>query len=239
MGGRNSPTSYLHNHVGNFAAAQEGICRAMILGGVPLRFPALRLSFLEGGMGWACSLYADLVGHFEKRNRDHVKMYDPSEIDQAELRRLFERFGPKRFAEHLDEIEASTLAQGKRGDGAVDEFAPSGIESVEDIRDIFERQVFVGCEADDPMNAIAFDARIHPLGARLNALFGSDIGHWDVPDMRGVLPEAWELVEHGVINDGDFREFVFGSPLRLLAGANPRFFEGTSVEAAVEVELAR
>jgi predicted TIM-barrel fold metal-dependent hydrolase len=236
MGGRNSPNSYLHNHVGNFAAAQEGICRAMILGGVPRRFPALRLSFLEGGMGWACSLYADLVGHYEKRNREHVQMYDPDEIDQAELRRLFERFGTKRFVDHIGEIEASTQLQGNRGDGVVDEFGPSGIGSVEDIRDIFEGQVFVGCEADDPMNATAFDTRIHPLGSRLNALFGSDIGHWDVPDMQGVLPEAWELVEHGVIGDSDFRDFVFGNPVRLFAEANPRFFEGTTVEAAVAAE---
>jgi hypothetical protein len=120
----------------------------------------------------------------------------------------------------------------------VDEFRPSGIGSVEDIRDIFEGQVFVGCEADDPMNATAFDTRIHPLGSRLNALFGSDIGHWDVPDMQGVLPEAWELVEHGVIGDSDFRDFVFGNPVRLFAEANPRFFEGTTVEAAVAAELA-
>ena len=52
---------------------------------------------------------------------------------------------------------------------------------------------FFGCEADDRLNALAFDRRLNPAGARLNALFGSDIGHFDVPDMREVLPEAYEL----------------------------------------------
>jgi hypothetical protein len=28
---------------------------------------------------------------------------------------------------------------------------------------------------------VAFDRRVNPFGARLNALFGSDIGHFDVP----------------------------------------------------------
>ena len=44
------------------------------------------------------------------------------------------------------------------------------------------------------------------LGAHLNAMFASDIGHWDVPDVRGVLPEAWELVEDGRLTEEDFAE---------------------------------
>jgi hypothetical protein len=41
--------------------------------------------------------------------------------------------------------------------------------------------------------------RLDPLGARLYALLSSDIGHFDVPDMTEVAPEAYELVEHGVL----------------------------------------
>ena len=48
----------------------------------------------------------------------------------------------------------------------------------------------VDCEADDPTNAFAFDTRVNPLSARINAMFASDIGHWDVPDFREVLPEV-------------------------------------------------
>jgi len=35
--------------------------------------------------------------------------------------------------------------------------------------------------------------KANPLSARLNAIFSSDIGHMDVPDMTEVLPEAYEL----------------------------------------------
>ena len=58
---------------------------------------------------------------------------------------------------------------------------------IEPLRLSFE----VRCDADH-----AFDPR-RTGGPRLKALFASDIGHWDVPDIREVLPEAWELVEDG------------------------------------------
>ena len=54
------------------------------------------------------------------------------------------------------------------------------------------------------MTALAFDPR-RTGGPRLKALFASDIGHWDVPDIREVLPEAWELVEDGDATEADFR----------------------------------
>jgi hypothetical protein len=69
----------------------------------------------------------------------------------------------------------------------VDDFAESGITGPDDIVDIFTRQLGFGCEADDPMNALAFNDTMLPYGAHLNAMFASDIGHWDVPDVRGVL----------------------------------------------------
>ena len=36
-------------------------------------------------------------------------------------------------------------------------------------------------------------------GTRLRPVFSSDLSHWDVPDMAGVLPEAFELVEEGLL----------------------------------------
>ena len=48
-----------------------------------------------------------------------------------------------------------------------------------------------------------------------------------------MLPEAWELVEDGHLDEADFRAFVFENAVDLLAGTNPDFFRGTSVEAAV------
>jgi hypothetical protein len=97
----------------------------------------------------------------------------------------------------------------------------------------FVPSFYFGCEAEDPMNSWAFARRTNPFGARLNAIFGSDIGHWDVRDMREVVEESWELVDDGLIGKEDYRAFVFENPVHFWTANNPRFFEGTSVEAAV------
>src|SRR5258708_4464144 len=49
--------------------------------------------------------------------------------------------------------------------------------------------------------------------------------------MRNVLHESYELVERGVINTDDFRDFVFSNPVRQWAGMNQDFFKGTVVRA--------
>ena len=65
-------------------------------------------------------------------------------------------------------------------------------------------------------------------------MFGSDIGHWDVPDMTKVLVEAHEMVDDGLITDDDFRNFSFGNVVAMHNGMNPNFFKGTIVQEAVE-----
>ena len=100
----------------------------------------------------------------------------------------------------------------------------------EDIKTIFDNNFFFGCEADDRLNTLAFDTRLNHLGARLNAIFGSDIGHWDVPDMTKVLGEAYEMVEDGFITEDDFRDFTCGNVVRMQTGMNPDFYKGTAVE---------
>jgi hypothetical protein len=120
----------------------------------------------------------------------------------------------------------------------IDEWAAIGIERVEDVVDRFVKPYYFGCEADDPMNMLAFDTRLNRFGARLQAIFSSDIGHWDVPDMREVLEEAYELVEHELLTDTDFRDFTFANVTRLYGEGNPEFFEGTAVADACRRELA-
>ena len=120
----------------------------------------------------------------------------------------------------------------------LDEFAACGIQKKEDIRQLFVPNFYFGCEADDPTNAWAFDGRKLPFGARLNAIFSSDIGHWDVPDILEVSEEAHELVEKGLITGSDFRDFVFVNPVRLWVGMNRNFFKSTIVESEVEKLLA-
>jgi len=66
--------------------------------------------------------------------------------------------------------------------------------------------------------------------AKLLALYGSDIGHWDVPDMRECAEEAYELVEHGMVKLEELREFLFVNPVKFWTATNPDFFKGTAVE---------
>jgi len=231
-GSRQSRTNYVYNHIGNFAVAGEAACRSIFFGGVAKRFPGLRFGFLEGGVGWAANLFSDILGHFEKRNRDAIAHYDPNQLDRALLEKLLAEHAPAPVRASLDRLDDALLmlSDPDEAPASIDEFADSGIESPEDIRDLFERQFFFGCEADDPMNAIAFDRGKIPMQARLNAVFASDIGHWDVPDFREVLPEAWELVEDGHLDRNDFRAFTCDNAIGLLAGARPDFFAGTAVE---------
>ena len=63
-------------------------------------------------------------------------------------------------------------------------------------------------------------------GARLQVMFGSDIGHWDVTDMRTVLAEAYELVEHERVSLDGFRSFTFTNAVRLHGLRNPAFIRG-------------
>ena len=83
-----------------------------------------------------------------------------------------------------------------------------------------------------------FDHPIIDADGRLNAVYGSDIGHWDVPDMAEVLAEVLEPLEEGLMTEDDFRAFVFENPARLLTANNPDFFRGTIVEADVKGMLA-
>jgi len=239
-GSRNSLHNYVFNHLGNFAAAGEAACRALFLHGVPRRFPRLRFAFLEGGVAWAAQLAADLVGHFEKRNRGAIRHYDPAALDRARLAELAKQYGASRVVAQLDLLDANLhlLSEPDEDPGRLDEFANVGVDSAEELARLFSERFFFGCEADDPLNASAYDAGRNPFGVRLHALFGSDIGHWDVPDAETVLIEAWELVEEGIVSEADFRRFAFSSPVALWTAANPRFFEGTRVGDAVARERA-
>jgi len=58
-----------------------------------------------------------------------------------------------------------------------------------------------------------------------------DINHWDVPDPTKVVAEAWEQVEHGLLDEADFRAFTFENVVKLHTAMNLDFFAGTTVDA--------
>jgi predicted TIM-barrel fold metal-dependent hydrolase len=241
VGTRVSPSNAVYNHIGHFGVAGEAVCKALFLGGVTRRFPSLRFAFLEGGVGWACSLYSDLIGHWKKRNPMALKEIDPANVDRELLVRLFREHGGQNVAGHAELLRNPGRSLSPRSadpDASLDDFAACGIEHAEDIRELFVPRFYFGCESDDPINAWAFNAKANPFSTRLGAVFGSDIGHFDVQDMTEVLHEAYELVEDGLISDADFRDFVFTNPVKLWAANNPNFFKGTTVEQAANTILA-
>ena len=120
----------------------------------------------------------------------------------------------------------------------LDDWRDCGVATASELAKQFVPNFFFGCEGDDRMNSLAFDVKLNPYGARLGAMFGSDIGHFDVVDMREVLEEAWELVDDELIDENDFADFAFRNAVRLHGGMNPSFFKGTVVESAAARVLA-
>jgi hypothetical protein len=216
----------------------------LFIGGVTRRFPKLKFAFLEGGVGWAAMLYADLIGHWQKRNLKALEDVKPSNLNRELLLDLARKYGGEKAADALTRNNGPVEPEGSASTGGLtqlDDYAACQIERGEDIRDLFVPNFYFGCEADDRMNALAFNRQLNPFNARLNALFGSDIGHFDVRNMSDVLPEAYELVEDELITEDDFRDFMFTNPVRFWGEANPDFYKGTVVEtqAAAVLKPAR
>jgi hypothetical protein len=238
---RGSPSNYIFNHLGGFAQGSDFFCRALIFGGAAQRFPTLRFGFLEGGVGWGAQLYNSLFEYWEKRNAKQLEAnLDPEKVDLDLLVKMFERYGnayltAERIRENPHHPSSAIPGPDNR---FVDEWAESGIKRPGDIRDMFANRFFFGCEADDRMNAVAFDTKLNHYKIKLNAMLGSDIGHWDVIDITDVLPEAWSLVDDELLNEGDFRDFAFGNAVAFHAALNPDFFNGTVVEDAAAKHLA-
>ncbi|HVZ31975.1 MAG TPA: hypothetical protein VG963_06100 [Polyangiaceae bacterium] len=85
----------------------------------------------------------------------------------------------------------------------LEDFTAAGIESVEDIKKRWVDSFFFGSESDDRSVAHAFNDKANPLGIEINAIYSSDVGHWD---------------------------WVFGNPYKFYTEANPNFFKGTAIE---------
>lgn len=228
-GSRRSVSNYMYNHIGHFAAAGEAMCKAMFFGGVTYRFPNLNFAFLECGVAWACSLYNDILEHWEKRNRDAIAELDPKNTDLDYMMNLVVKYGGIESGDKLNEIRTSLNREQRRPEN-LDDWSRCGIEKPEDIRDRFVPRFYFGCEADDRMITWAFNDKLNPFGARLGAMMSSDIGHWDVTDMTEVVAKAHELVDRGHITDEDFHDFSFANAVRFYTGVNPNFFVGTACE---------
>jgi predicted TIM-barrel fold metal-dependent hydrolase len=237
---RASISNFTYNHVGHFAESNHAFARGVFLGGLVRRYPSLNFGFMEGGVSWACQMCLDLIEHWEKRRRAGLQY--PSETDVAQLHQLIGRYGDQRLKANAEAIMNNldvfrpdcSLEELSRPEHVVDDFEAAGINSKEDVRAVFSGNFYFGCEADDRATMWAFDPR---MGVRLRPVFSSDFTHFDVPDFREVIPEAFEMVQKGFVTEQDFREFTFTNTARLHTGNNPGFFKGTIVEQAVANEL--
>jgi hypothetical protein len=235
-----SITSYSFNHIGNHAMHQAALGKSLVMGGVTRRFPTLRFGLLEGGVGWAFQQLASMIGLWEKRSVDGLANTNPANLDREGYCGLVDRYAGRWVEGRMDQFERSldNFFTEHVDPADLDEWAAMELEGKQDFADRYADRLYFGCEADDRANVLAFDTRMTPLGVRFKAFFGSDIGHFDVPDMTGVVEEAYELREEGLMSEGDFRDFTFANAVRLHGGMNPRFFEGTAVEAEAARVLA-
>ena len=228
IGMRRSISNYMYNQTGHFADAGHAFAKALFFGGVTHRFPNLNFAFLECGVAWGASLICDLTERWEKRNKEAVQQFNPAKIDATYLNELFDEYGGDVLA---GKLKGSSMTRSPEEPDGIDDFEAACIETKEDLMQRLVPNFYYGCEADDRMVGTAFDTKVLPGGHKLNAIFSSDFGHWDVTDMSTVLAEAYGLVEDGIVNEDDFRDFVFTNPVKLLAGMNPDFFAGTAVAA--------
>lgn len=228
--------NYVFNHIGGIAHAHEALCKALFLGGVYRRFPALHFGYLEGGAMWGASLLADLVGHWEKRGVHAIGSLDPERLDVEAVMALVRQYGSGDVVAAAGRIEESLRRRPGRP-AQLDEFAAAGIATVDDIIRPLADRSFFGCEADDPLMPLALRLHIAGQPVSLRPMLGTDVAHWDAPVMNEVLPEAYEVVEDGLVDPEGFRAFVFANAVALHGGANPSFFDGTVCEKEAHAEL--
>src|SRR5207248_571720 len=111
----------------------------------------------------------------------------------------------------------------------LDDFSACRITRKQDWIDLYVAPFYFGCEADDRMNATAFSPH-NPFGAKLNALYSSDIGHFDVIDMRDPLADPAALADAARLAEGLGYHSVFVADHvvmpRTLASAYPYSRDG-------------
>ena len=59
--------------------------RNWLRNGPPAYAIQMRFAFLEGGVAWGCSVFADLISHWEKRNGDAIHKLNPANLNRAKI----------------------------------------------------------------------------------------------------------------------------------------------------------
>ena len=69
-----------------FRRRRRGGVQGPVHGRSDAALPDLKFAFLEGGVGWACNLYADLIGHWKKRNLERWPTVNPANLTASYFR---------------------------------------------------------------------------------------------------------------------------------------------------------
>jgi len=85
---------------------------------------------------------------------------------------------------------------------------------------------------------VAAFAEHNGLGTDFNVMLGSDISHFDTPDMDQVVPSACRLVDKGLITSTQLRALLCDNAARLFTHADRDFFAGTSVSGYAPAPVA-
>jgi hypothetical protein len=128
-----SPSSYVYNHIGGLATSHESLAKSLFLGGVTRRFPTLRSDFSKAVWPGPCSLFADLIGHWEKRNGQTIVDLDPDRLDVDALMGYMRRTATSAVLVRLDRIREHFLGRPAGRPDEINEFARPGIEEVEEF----------------------------------------------------------------------------------------------------------
>jgi hypothetical protein len=240
--GRQSPSNFCFNHIGAHAFAMAELSRSLLMGGVLQRVPNLTIGLLEGGVSWACDMVPSVEDHWKKRGLDALlRNLDPSKLDEAVFQEQLadanlachKRFGVDQIIPQRGNFTTSTSlgteSWSQYDNDQLDEWKLSGIGAKGEATKAFSKAFFFGCEGDDRTLARTFDDRRKGY-EYLKPIYGSDIGHYDVPSMKEVLSEAFELVEDGLIEPNDFEDFVYNNPVEFWTRHAPTFFSGTIIE---------
>ena len=111
----------------------------------------------------------------QKPNQDPVDFLcenlDPAKLDLELLGDMAEKYGGGLLTP--EKVKAQPKGSRMGGiipDVEIDEFKACKITSVEEIKDLFAVPFYFGCEADDRLNAVAFDKRLNHFDVELKAI---------------------------------------------------------------------